>query len=142
MDTPSKSVNVTRRIAAVVGIFFVLATIGGFPLGVVMRDGSMLAIASLSAGIALACGLWWSWAREPILFKDLNVIALVSTTLTAGLALYSNLSYGIWALGMPMNIGTVANGRMGEHYWLGPLTLVYAVVSYLIMKMNIKKHRE
>lgn len=54
--------------------------------------------------------------------------------LMAGLALYSNLAYIIWITGYPINLGTVAAGKMGENYWLPPVTLLYAVVLYVMLK--------
>lgn len=139
MITTMPIIRMTRYAAAAIGIFFSLAAIGGFLLGILARNGDFLAIACLSAGVALACALWWFWGQEPIMFKSINLIVLVSATTSAGLALYSNLVYGIWALGWPMSIGTVATGQMKGLYWLGPFTILYALLGYLLMKAIVKR---
>jgi hypothetical protein len=128
------SPGVSRHAAAGLGVVCGLVTLGGFALGLALRHGDMLALSCLTAGLALSCYLWWTWAAEPVLRKGLNLIVLVSATATAGLALYSNLAYGVWIAGLPLSLGTVANGKMAEHYWLGPFTLAYAALNYAMLK--------
>lgn len=37
-------------------------------------------------------------------------------------------------MGMPLELGVVLNGRMGAHYWLGPVILGYCVATYAALK--------
>lgn len=49
-------------------------------------------------------------------------------TVVVALAVFSNLSFLAWIAGLPLEMGGVKQGKMAEHYWLGPITLVYAVI--------------
>lgn len=118
------------RVAAIfVGVFFALAALGGGLLGLTLKHGTFIALACLSAGVSLSCFLWTRESRYEDRTK-LNHALAAGFALTAGLALYANVAWALWALGVPVDIGTVRDGRMGEHYWLGPFTLLYAIACY------------
>lgn len=131
--------TVGRWIAAAVGIFFGMSAFGGLMLGITTRHGGFLAVACLSAGIALGSGMWWHLSRFPTYRDPLMGLSLISVCLVAGLALDSNLTYLLWGIGFPMEIGTVKDGRMAEVYWLPPLTLLYAVFGYAVLTYLAKK---
>ena len=128
----------SRITAIAIGIYAALSTIGGLVLGFAVQNGTYIAVGCLMAGVALSCSLWWLFTRE----KELSVwdvIGRIGFAGSAGLALYSNLAWGLWALGVPMDLGTVREGRMGENYWLGPATLAYAVFCYATIRWPSKK---
>ena len=54
------------------------------------------------------------------------------------MALYANLTWLLWALGVPVAIGTVQNNEMGSNYWVGPVILIFAVISYYFYQWQIK----
>lgn len=122
-----------RKAALGLAVISGISGIGGLILGFHFQHGGFLAMACLMTGVALSSGLWWNETRREIPNASLHLLVL-SFALVSGLALYANLSWAIWAAGFPMEIGTVKDGRMGEHYWLGPFTLVYAVFCYAMLR--------
>lgn len=60
-------------------------------------------------------------------------------SMAAGLALYLNVTWALWAAGMPVDVATLRDDRMGEHYWLGPLALAYAVACYATLRRSSAK---
>jgi hypothetical protein len=120
----------TRRLTAVVSGFFALSSMGGIVLGTSWRDGAFLAVACLSAGIALATGMWSYLSRNPAYRRHVLGLFLLCVCLGSGFALYSNLVYLFWGMGFPLEIGTVKAGKMAEVYWLPPATLLYAAGAY------------
>ena len=115
-----------------------MTALGGLFTGLALRNGDNLALGSLAAGIALSGYLWWRYAWRDEFVRGLNILVLITFVATAGLALYANLSYLLWWLGYPMSIGTVAAGKMQENYWLGPFTLLYAVVAWISLRFYSK----
>ncbi|MQA40617.1 hypothetical protein [Rugamonas aquatica] len=123
--------TIARRTSAAIGIVFAMSALGGLMLGIRARSGAFLAIACMSAGFALTAGMWWHLSRNPSYRRQFMGLTLLSVCLVSGLALYSNLVYLLWGIGLPLDIGTVKAGKMGNAYWLPPLTLRYAVVCYV-----------
>jgi len=124
----------SRRAAAMVASFSGLIVLGAFSLGLPLQDDRFLALACLFSGFMLTGGLWWGLAKNQKYITGSNVILLGTFVVVAGLALYSNLAYLLWALGLPMGIGTSANGQMGHVYWLPPTTLLYTIFSWVMLK--------
>lgn len=132
-------ISISRQLAAGLAVFSALSTLGGFMLGLQLADGRFLAVACLSAGLALTCGLWWRLAAQAPFLRLMRGAFLAMFCGIAGLALYSNLAYLVWIAGFPLAIGTVAHGQMGANYWLPPATLLYAVVLYTILKRSANR---
>jgi hypothetical protein len=130
--------NFSRCIIAGIGVFFGLATLGGFSLGFTLWNGDFIAIACLSSGVALSSYLWWSLTAKEAP-NGLDCIVFVSFVLAAGLSLYVNLAWALWALKVPVSIGTVRDGHMAENYWLGPASLLYTIICYVSMKWQNRK---
>lgn len=125
----------SRKIIFSVGLFFGLAAIGGFLLGFTLWQGDFVAIACCASGITLSCFLWLKFVShfQP---KGAEHLSLLSFVGVSGLALYSNLVWSLWALNVPVNIGTAKSGHMAENYWLGPFTLIYAVLCYVVLTFS------
>lgn len=130
---------IIRHVVAAIGIFFALSAFGGLQLGFLLHSGDFFALTCLSAGIALACGLWWRLSGHSAYLRPFKGLFLILYCVTAGLAMYSNLAYLIWIGGQPLSIGTVAAGKMGESYWLPPATLLYAVAMFGVLKSAAKR---
>lgn len=113
--------------------FSLLEVVGGVVLSAATLNGQVIALTSFMAGTAMSLGLWW-WTRDEAGKGLAHTLARVSFVGTGGLAFYAIVSYAIWAAGIPIELGIVRDGRMGEHFWLGPFTLVYATVCYVVMK--------
>ncbi|WKB50532.1 hypothetical protein [Eleftheria terrae] len=130
--------RVLASLPAAGAVFFGLSSTGAFVVGLIGARGDALAWACLSAGIALSSLMWGRYqpSRQDSL---LGRLACASFVLCSGLALYTNFAWALWALGMPMSLGAVEDGKMGEHDWLGPFTLAYAAVCYGIWKGSSKR---
>lgn len=126
------TLKMTRWAAIVVGSLSAIMVPGGFLLGHMLQHGGYIAASSFYAGIALTCYLWWreSFTEGRTLTSHLMAF---NFALMGGLALYANLSWALWAAGVPVDLGIVRDGRMGEHYWLGPFTLIFAVFCYAVL---------
>jgi hypothetical protein len=131
--------TISRHLASGLAVFNALSALGGLILGVQLTDGRFLAVACLSAGMALACGLWWRMAAQAPYVRMMKGLFLAIFCVIAGLAMYSNLAYLLWIAGYPLAIGTVASGKMGENYWLPPATLLYAVFLYMLLHQSAKR---
>lgn len=130
--------HASRILPAAIAAFCAVAALGGFALGFGLGDGHALAVACLLSGVALAPLLWLRYgpivSGAPMLSQMMTVIFCC----TAGLALYSNLSYLLWVLGFPMAIRAIETGAMRGNWWLGPVTLLWAVVCW----WNIDKRKK
>lgn len=122
----------SRSAAVGIGVFSVLAALGGIIIGLPIGHGGYIAISCLMAGIALSCAIWWRESKNTG-HSNTKQMIVASFALASGLALYANLVWALWALGVPVDIGTVRDGRMAAHYWFGPFTLVYAVICYVVL---------
>lgn len=60
--------------------------------------------------------------------QPLAKVLRLGFAVTVALAVFSNLAFFAWIFGLPLEMGVVRKGKMAEHYWLGPITLVYAVI--------------
>lgn len=122
----------SRRTFAFAAVILAAMAATGVGHGVAIGNGGLVAWGCLFAGCSLALFLA---SRE--LFNgpehwSIRVMAL-SYVGGAGVALYVILAWALWALEAPMAIGTVRDGRMGEHYWLGPAVLCYAIFCYALL---------
>jgi hypothetical protein len=131
----------SRKVAVALGVLQALVVLGGAPIAVELHHGGLMALTCLFAGGVLSCYVWWREAAHEERSMLDHGLAFV-TSLMCGLALYANLTWSLWAAGVPIDIGTVRDGRMGEHYWLGPLTLAYAAVCYGLLHWREAKSRE
>ena len=122
-----------RFMALVLGAFIAMAWLGGLILGLTVNDGNMIAQACLFGGVGLSLLLWWYFTGQRENQNLIRVASVAIFSLTAGLAFYGNLAWILWALGFPMEMGIVRDGRMGEHYWLGPAVAVYAACCYYLL---------
>lgn len=46
------------------------------------------------------------------------------------LGVWGSLTYALWLAGVPLKIGTIERGIMGEQWWLGPFCLIWAGLAY------------
>lgn len=120
----------SQRFVVLLGCLAAVLCFSGFFLGFQLKHGGYIAFGALFGGVTLSCYLWIRTTRTFALKGQLDFLCALSFVLVAGLALYSNVAWALWAIGVPVDIGTVRDGRMSEHYWLGPFTLAYAAVSY------------
>lgn len=136
-----KVLSASRKIAIALGVLQVLIVMGGLPIAVELHHGGLVALTCLFAGGVLSCYVWWREAANEDRSRLDHCLA-VMTALICGLALYANLTWALWAAGVPIDIGTVRDGRMGENYWLGPFTLVYALACYCLLHWRqIRSHK-
>jgi len=56
-----------------------------------------------------------------------------------GLNLYANPAWALWAGAVPVPIGAAHDGRMGEHFLLGLVTLFYAVVCFVVLQWTLRQ---
>ena len=70
----------------------------------------------------------------------LRVAMRVNFAIMVTLAAWSCSSFALWASGVEVDIEIIKNGLMGEHYWLGPFTLIYAVFCYAMLRMQDRKN--
>ncbi len=59
--------------------------------------------------------------------------------IVGGVAANVNLTWGCWALRVPIDNGTVRRGLMESNYWLGPAILAYAVIAWLSYTHSLRK---
>lgn len=97
----------------------------GLAAGLWLDSGFVTAWASLAAGIA-CCAAMLVW-QLPRMTTAVTALMGLAGSVLCGLATYANLAWLIWKFGFPVDVGSFAEGRMGEHYWLGPLLIAYSV---------------
>jgi len=102
--------------------------------------GQLFAWGTFIIGLCAGGYTWAHSARWNLSGALMRAMRVVLSAIVA-LAVYSNLSFAVWAAGLPIDLGIVRNGRMAEHYWLGPITLVYAVVMWVMVKRESEKNR-
>jgi hypothetical protein len=117
---------------AVLG-FAVLEVLGGLLFTAAVVHGGVIALTAFMAGVVVSLSLWW-WTSNEAGRGVAHVAARLSFCAVGGLAFYSNVTYVLWAAGVPLDLGIVRDGRMGEHFWLGPFTLAYAVFAFVVLK--------
>lgn len=107
-------------------------------VGMLLKMGGVVAWSIFIMGVICAFFFWVKLRKDtheiPAYMKVLQLVIAV----LAGLSLYSNLSWFLWILGIPINIGTVVSGHMLENYWLGPATLAYTALCYYFYQ-SVKK---
>lgn len=107
-------------------------------VGMLLKMGGIVAWSIFIMGVICAFFLWVKLRKDTHeLPAYMQVLQLVIGVL-AGLSLYSNLSWFLWILGIPINIETVVSGHMPENYWLGPATLAYTALCYYFYQ-SVKK---
>ena len=104
-----------------------------------MNGGSItwpLFLACIALGI-------YSYRRTDELGRALSqfwrIAMRINFAVMVTLAAWSCSSFALWASGVELDIGIIKNGLMGEHYWLGPFTLIYAVFCYAMLRMQDRK---
>ncbi|MDY0748076.1 hypothetical protein SNE35_26485 [Paucibacter sp. R3-3] len=113
------------------------AAIGGSVLGAYLKDGEVIVVTCFAAGVAVALLLWW-WTAEEAGKGAGHTLARLSLAIVGGLAFYANLTYALWAAKVPLKLRIIEEGRMAEHFWLGPATLVYAVFCWLVLRQRAR----
>lgn len=129
--------RITRALSATIGTLSALAAAGGVLLysAGIAND---VAAPCFFAGLTLACLIWWHQSQHTAR-RLLEHLAAANFSAMAGLALYANLVWALWAQGAPVDLELATNGQMGEHFWLGPFTLVYAGLCYLAVRHPANK---
>lgn len=125
---------ILRKPLIALAVASLLISLGCLITGLLLGDGALNALGCLFSGVTLASYLW---VTKP---QGHQTLLYAVFSLMAGLALYANLAWILWALKLPMDLGTVRDGRMAEHFWLGPATLVYAVICYAAHQLDVR-HR-
>lgn len=97
------------------------------------EPGKLYAIGCLSAGFALASGFL---AYYPASRAFNTQVCRYAFAASAGLAAYAVAAWALWAAGVPIDIGTVRDGQMARHFWLGPAVLAWAVVAWVIYRKS------
>jgi len=134
MTTYSNAVRLTRYVAATIGIFFGISSLGGLTLGLSVPDGLFLALGCLSAGITTSSYVWWHFAKVERHVLGSNLLLLFSFALTSGAAVDASVSWALWRIGYSMALGPVRDGHMAEVYWIGPGLALMALVSWTMLK--------
>lgn len=57
------------------------------------------------------------------------------------LGIWGELVYVLWQLGVPLKVGSISNGRIHEAWWLGPAALVFAMISYGLLRESTSGKR-
>jgi hypothetical protein len=126
-----------RMLVRLVFAAALLEVMGGVILGSYFHweDGRVTALTILFAGAATSLLLWY-WSRGVKTNGFLDTMVRVSFCGCGGLAVYANLGYALWAAGVPLELGVVRDGHMGEHFWLGPFTAAYALFCWASMRYS------
>ncbi|CAE6794968.1 hypothetical protein R70006_05029 [Paraburkholderia domus] len=121
---------VRRWVTRVIPLLLLTESLAGLVGGLVFQHGQWTAIGVVFFGLLAAC-LVTIKTQRAVTGKgfDYSRWSFVAAT---GLAAYVNSAWILWACGVPLAIGTVQDGRMGENYWLGPVAIVYAVLTFLV----------
>ena len=131
--------KISRRLSVGIGIFASLAVIGGVIVTAAFLMAGVAALTCLMAGVVLTCFIWWRETKhEP---QDLfYYLGAFSFAMAAGLALYANLVFALWAAGIAVETGAARNGVMGSYYWMGPVALLYAIFAYALYRFLASKN--
>ncbi|MDY0749104.1 hypothetical protein SNE35_31700 [Paucibacter sp. R3-3] len=113
------------------------AVVGGSALGAYLKDGGVIVLTCFAAGGVVALSLWW-WTMDEAGKGAVHTLVRLSLAIIGGLAFYANLTYGLWAAKVPLKLRIIDEGRMAEHFWLGPATLVYAVFCWLVLRYRAR----
>ena len=52
----------------------------------------------------------------------------------AAAAVFLNLAWCLWAIGVPIDIGAARRGQLNGRYWVGPLSMAYAAICWLFYR--------
>lgn len=90
-------------------------------------NGIVLVWTVLLVGAAGGMVAWRMTGRWPCADRLDRMLHGIFASLVA-LAIFSCLAFAAWALGLPLSLGSVANGTMGDLYWLGPVSMIFAAL--------------
>lgn len=131
--------TISRRIALGVAIFMGLATLGGVFFSIQTSVDEFISITCLTAGLTLTAFLWWLLAEVEYKSQSAYWI-IVNIALIGGAALYTNLTYSLYSLGVPFNnLGATQTGKISEMAWMGPLMLAFAAFNYAYLRTLARK---
>ncbi|WP_196161811.1 hypothetical protein [Reinekea sp. G2M2-21] len=68
--------------------------------------------------------------------KQLSELGRILFSIMLTLSSWLLISYIAWVLGVELDIGTVSDGKMQEHWWLPIVALIMAVFSYFAFKKD------
>ncbi|WP_077034470.1 hypothetical protein [Pelomonas sp. KK5] len=120
--------------------FCLCEVVAGALFGAYTRNADVIVTTCLVAGVLVALSLWWS-TRDEAGKGLLHALVRVSLATMGGLAFYANLTYALWAAKVPLRLRLIEEGRMAEHYWLGPATLVYAVLCWIALRYRARDNK-
>jgi hypothetical protein len=69
--------------------------------------------------------------------KNANAIIRACLRISLGsyffLGVWGTSAYGLWLIGIPLEIGAVKHGLMASQWWLGPSCLGFAAITYALL---------
>ncbi len=88
-------------------------------------------------GASLACGAIAHHRASRYGSKMSNGMAIAMRLcfgICTFLAVWCCSAYALWLAGVPLKIGTIERGIMGDQWWFGPLCLIWAGLTYVELR--------
>ena len=63
-----------------------------------------------------------------------RVIPRVMCGVMVMLSVWSVAVYALWLADVPLKVGTIEEGKMGENWWLPGVTVIWAALSYRALR--------
>lgn len=134
------STKAARKVWSALFVLCVVETVGLFTIAPLwdggVRIGELYALACFAAGVGVMSLLLS--ITEPGTAPSTRVSRYLFAFM-GGLAFNVIVTWGLWALEVPIMNGTVRRGLMAENYWLGPAILAYAVWVWLVYRAGLAK---
>lgn len=134
------SKGTARRVWSVLVFLCAVETVGLFIIAPLWdggaRVGELYALGCVAAGVGVMFLLLA--VTEPGTALSTRVNRYLFAVM-GGLACNVIVTWGLWALEVPIKNGTVQRELMAENYWLGPAILAYAVIVWLVYRSGLAK---
>lgn len=98
------------------------------------RIGEIHGLACFVAGLGVTCLLLGASRPGASVFTQaLRYMFALNT----GAGFQATMTWGLWAVGYPIENGTIQRGLMGTYYWLGPAALLYAGFAWAFYRYGL-----
>jgi len=98
----------------------------------------LLFFASVAAGVAAFRHALTLGDKAP---TPLRWLLRISLGVLVFLAVWGEMAYALWSLGVSLNLGSIANGRIHEAWWFGPAGGVFAMIAYGLLREGTSSNR-
>lgn len=117
------------------GLVSLMAAVSNMVFGLAFWDGHATAVACALFGSAVVTHAWHT-SSDGAGGRPMEVMSRLAYSLSSGVAVYFNLAWLMWGLGVPVALQFLVDGKTAQASWIGPSLLGYSVACYLVMRLT------